>query len=185
MLSPMEAREVVANYVVTDDNGGCHYDNLRCHQGQQNWHHHNSGVSMNDCQLFAIECQHDDVTKWKHFPCYWPFVPGIHRSPNSPHKGQWHGALMFSLICAWTNGWVNNHDAGELRRHRTHCDVTAMGMRGFRDFGLLGETLVFPLFIFSFVLCHCPLATLTRSQLTAAGLTSRIALVYGALSDLR
>ena len=44
---------------------------------------------------------HDDVIKWKHFSRYWPFVPGIHRSPlNSPHKGQWSGALMFSLICA-------------------------------------------------------------------------------------
>ena len=44
---------------------------------------------------------HDDVIKWKHFPCYWPFVRGIHRSPvNSPHKGQWHGSLIFSLICA-------------------------------------------------------------------------------------
>ena len=30
----------------------------------------------------------DDVTKWKHFPRYWPFVWGIHRRPvNSPHKG--------------------------------------------------------------------------------------------------
>ena len=30
---------------------------------------------------------HDDVIKWKHFPRYWPFVRGIHRSPvNSPHK---------------------------------------------------------------------------------------------------
>ena len=39
---------------------------------------------------------HDDVIKWKHFPRYWPFVRGIHRSPvNSPHKGQWRGALMF------------------------------------------------------------------------------------------
>ena len=44
---------------------------------------------------------HDDVTKWKHFPRYWPFVRGIHRSPvNSPHKGQWRRALMFSLIFA-------------------------------------------------------------------------------------
>ena len=43
---------------------------------------------------------HDDVIKWKHFPRYWPFVRGIHRSPvNSPHKSQWRGALMFSLIC--------------------------------------------------------------------------------------
>ena len=42
---------------------------------------------------------HDDVIKWKHFPRYRPFVRGIHRSPaNSPHKGQWCGALMFSLI---------------------------------------------------------------------------------------
>ena len=67
---------------------------------------------------------HDDVTKWKHFPRYWPFVRGIHRSPvNSPHKGQWRGALMFSLICAWTNGWVNNRDAGDLRRYCAHYDV--------------------------------------------------------------
>ena len=49
---------------------------------------------------------HDDVIKWKHFPRYWPFVSGIHGSPvDSPHKGQWRGALMFSLVCAWTNGW--------------------------------------------------------------------------------
>ena len=43
--------------------------------------------------------EHDDVIKWKHLPRYWPFVRGIHRPPvNSPHKGQWRGALMFSLI---------------------------------------------------------------------------------------
>ena len=55
-------------------------------------------------------CQaHDDVIKWKLFPRYWPFVWEIHRSPvNSPHKGQWRGALMFTLICARINGWVNN-----------------------------------------------------------------------------
>ena len=64
---------------------------------------------------------------WKHFTRYWSFVWGNHRSPvNSPHKGQWRGALMFSLICAWTNGWVNNRDAGYLRRHRAHYDVTVM-----------------------------------------------------------
>ena len=70
---------------------------------------------------------HDDVIKWKHFPCYWPFVRGIHRSPvNSPHKGQWRGALMFSLICAWINACVNNRQAGDLRHHRAHFDVTVM-----------------------------------------------------------
>ena len=45
---------------------------------------------------------------------------------NSPHKGQWRGALMFSLICVWINAWVNNPEAGDLRRHRGHYDVTAM-----------------------------------------------------------
>ena len=70
---------------------------------------------------------HDDVIKWKHFPRYWPFVRGIHRSPvNSPHKGQWRGALMLSLICTRINGWVNNREAGDLRRHRAHYDVTVM-----------------------------------------------------------
>ena len=70
---------------------------------------------------------HDDIIKWKHFPRYWPFVWGIHRSlVNSPQKGQWCGALMFSLICAWINGRVNNREAGDLRCHRSHYDVTVM-----------------------------------------------------------
>ena len=69
----------------------------------------------------------DDVIKWKHFPRYWPFVRGIHRSPvNSPHKGQWRGALMFTLICVWINGRVNNREAGDLRRYCAHYDVTVM-----------------------------------------------------------
>ena len=70
---------------------------------------------------------HDDVIKWKHFPCYWPFVREIHRFPvNSPHKGQWRGAFMFSLICVWIIGWVNNREAGDLRRYDNHYDVIVM-----------------------------------------------------------
>ena len=45
---------------------------------------------------------------------------------NSPHKGQWRGALMFSLICARINDWVTNREAGDLRRHRGHYDVIVM-----------------------------------------------------------
>ena len=45
---------------------------------------------------------------------------------NSPHKGQWRGALMFTLICARINGWVNNREGGDLRRHRAHYDVIVM-----------------------------------------------------------
>ena len=75
----------------------------------------------------ALVSHHDDVIKWKHFTRYWPFVRRIHRSPvKSPQKGQWHGALMFSLICTRINGWVNNGEAGDLRRHRAHYDVTVM-----------------------------------------------------------
>ena len=66
---------------------------------------------------------YDDVIKWKHIPRNWPFVRGIHRSP---HKGQWRGALMFSLICAWINRWVNNRKAGDLRRYHAHYDVIVM-----------------------------------------------------------
>ena len=70
---------------------------------------------------------HDDVIKWKYFPRYWPFVREIHRSPvNFPHKGQWRGALMFTLICAQMNGWVNNGEAGDLRRYLAHYDVIVM-----------------------------------------------------------
>ena len=76
---------------------------------------------------FIVSLQHDDGIKRKHFPRYWPFVWGIHRSPvNSPHKGQWRGVLMFSLICIWINGWVNNRDTGDLRRYRAHYDVIVM-----------------------------------------------------------
>ena len=45
---------------------------------------------------------------------------------NSLHNGQWRGALMFSLICVWINDWVNNREAGDLRRHRGHYDVNVM-----------------------------------------------------------
>ena len=39
---------------------------------------------------------------------------------------QWSGALMFSFICVWINGWVHNREAGDLRGYRAHYDVTVM-----------------------------------------------------------
>ena len=63
---------------------------------------------------------HDDVIKWKHIPHYWSFVWGIYMSPvNSPHKGQWRGALIFF----WSGP---DHTAGDLRRHGPHFDVIVM-----------------------------------------------------------
>ena len=78
--------------------------------------------SSKSTKLFRFyRTKHDDVIKWKHFPRYWPFVRGI-----TLHKGHWRGALMFSLICARINGWVNSDEAGDLRRHRTRSDVIVM-----------------------------------------------------------
>ena len=91
-------------------------------------------ISMMKCNLIPLwhnqsppTHPHDDVIKWKHFPHYWPFVRGIHLSlVNSRHKGQWRRALMFSLICAWRKGCANNWDAGDLRCHQAHYDVTVI-----------------------------------------------------------
>ena len=80
-----------------------------------------------DVHKHVLALCHNDVFKWKHFLRYWPFVPGIHRpSVNSPHKGQWRGALVFPLICAWINGWVNNRKVGDVRRQCAHYYVTVM-----------------------------------------------------------
>ena len=89
---------------------------------------------------------HDDVIKWKHFPRFWPFVRVIHRSlVNSPYKGQWRGALKFLWSAPWINGWVNNDEAGDLRRHRIHYDVIVMNMKfrqlkGVVTWGMCGRT---------------------------------------------
>ena len=97
------------------------------------YHNQGSGLIWKNAapprrSMIAALC-HDDVIKWKHFPRYWPFVRGIHRSPvNFPHKGQWRGALMFSLMCARINSWVNNREAGDLRHYRRHYDVIVMLM---------------------------------------------------------
>ena len=87
----------------------------------QNTHNRHFPRQVMGFLLCVHNLNHDDVIKWKHFPCYWPFV-------QSPQKGQWRWALMFSLICAWINGWVNNREPGDLRRHGTHYDVTVMNI---------------------------------------------------------
>ena len=67
---------------------------------------------------------HDDVIKWNIFR-----VTGHLCEPvNSAHKGQCRGAFLFSLICAWINRWVNNREAGDLRRYCAHYDVIVMVM---------------------------------------------------------
>ena len=63
----------------------------------------------------------------KTFSALLTFCAGNSPVPGEfPHKGHWHGALVFSLICVWINGWVNNREAGDLRRYCAHDDVTVM-----------------------------------------------------------
>ena len=73
---------------------------------------------------------HDDVIEWRHIRVTDPLCREfISHRWNSPHTGQWHEASMFSSICAWTNGWVNNRDDDtDLRSHRTLYDVTLMNI---------------------------------------------------------
>ena len=83
---------------------------------------------LHEVDVSYTTAMHDDVIKWKQFPRYCPFVRRFHRSPvNYPHKGHWRGALMFSLVCVWINGWVNNREACDLRRYLAHYDVIVMG----------------------------------------------------------
>ena len=91
--------------------------------------------SMKLCWL--AESKHKQYWSWwrhqmKHFPRNWPFVRGIHRSPvNSPHKGQWRGALMFTLICPnkrlskHSGGWWFETLSSPLWRHRNDCSDDA------------------------------------------------------------
>ena len=73
----------------------------------------------------TLKVIHDDVIKWKHFPRYWSFVRGIHRSTvNSPRKGQWRGALMnfFDLrlnkrLSKQSWGWLFETPSRLLWRH--------------------------------------------------------------------
>ena len=75
---------------------------------------HKVNQYLNSLEISCKLKLHDNVIKWKHFPRYWPFVRGIHRSPmNSPHKG-------------WINVWVNNREVGNLRCHPAHYDFTVM-----------------------------------------------------------
>ena len=102
-------------------------------------------------QGWLILREHDDVIKWKHSPRYWPFVRGIHRSlVNSPHKGQWRGAMMFSLICAWkkrlskqSRGWWFQMPSRRLWRHSDDTRAVSQCPSNYP------ETLSRPLW------CHC------------------------------
>ena len=87
-----------------------------------------SRLGIRRAKVMLFHCQ-DDVIRKKHFPRSWLFVRRIRRSPWIPlTKASEEELLLFSLICTWTwtNGWVNNRDAGDLRRRLAHYNVTVM-----------------------------------------------------------
>ena len=84
-------------------------------------------IQQPSCKWYETPLHDNYVIKLKIFRLT---IPWGHLSPvNSPHKGKWHGALMFSLICARTNSWANHRDAGDLRRHHAHIVVSVIGRR--------------------------------------------------------
>ena len=89
------------------------------------------------------DCQREKMSWWCHemetFSALLAFCVG--NSPvNSPHKGQWCGALMFPLLCAMINGWVNNCEAGDLRHHHAQYDVIVMCLAGKLGVGTRTDT---------------------------------------------
>ena len=72
-------------------------------------------------RVIFYDLKHDDVIKWRHFPSCGELTGHrwIHLRPV-------RHSFIFSLICAWINTWVNSHEAGNLSRHRAHCDVSAI-----------------------------------------------------------
>ena len=83
-------------------------------------------------QNTIMQYQHiGNVTWWRHqmetFSALLALCAGNSPVPvNSPHEGQWGGALIFSLICARIYDCVNNREAGDLRGHRGHYHVNVM-----------------------------------------------------------
>ena len=95
--------------------------------GKSKWNH-----SLQNPKNYTKCIMNIRGTWWRHQ--METFVREIHRSPvNFPHKGQWRGALMFSLIYAWINDWVNNREAGDLRRQHGHYDVIVMNILQYMD----------------------------------------------------
>ena len=70
---------------------------------------------------------HDDVIKMETFSSAMALCEGNPPFTGKfPSQSQWCGALMFSLMSAWTNGCENNREAGDLKQHRAHYDITVM-----------------------------------------------------------
>ena len=127
--------------------------NLRNH-----WHH------INILHPNNLSREHDDVIKCKHFPRYWLFMRGIHRSPvNSPHKASDSELWYFLWSAPWINGWVNNRETGDLRRRHAHYDVIVINLIG-DGYGPL-QWVCLPIHIISIAQCKTAVIPVPRADL--------------------
>ena len=96
-------------------------------------HHcaHYDVIVMNDAHVLRRVTRPalGTVVEWKRQCMMTSSNGNIFRANGHLRKGQWRGALMFSLICVWINDWVNNREAGDLRRYRARLDVTVMAFQ--------------------------------------------------------
>ena len=64
------------------------------------------------------------MKQWKHFPRYWPLCEG--KPPvTGGFPSQRPMTRSFGVFFG-LNGWANNRDASDFRRHRAHYDVTTI-----------------------------------------------------------
>ena len=69
---------------------------------------------------------HDDAIKWKHFPSYWPFVRGIHRSVTRSFAVFVHLRLNIRLSKQWWGWWFETPS----RSLWHHCKMTLLILCG-------------------------------------------------------
>ena len=93
------------------------------HQTLIRWH-------QNNCMLVSVLVRlayvHDDVIKWNIFRITGHLCEEFTGHRRFPCTKTSEAELWCFFICAWTYGWVNNREAGDLRRHRAHYDVIVM-----------------------------------------------------------
>ena len=99
---------------------------------QETWYQWTVSWSITPMMMSTHITESDVTTPWWHhqmesFSALLALCAGNSPVPvNSPHKGQWRRALMFSLIWVWIIGWINNCEAGDFRCYRSHYDIIVM-----------------------------------------------------------
>ena len=78
--------------------------------------HRNHQMSSLPAKFAYLLANLDDVMTRKSFPYCWPFAKVTAVTPWWRHQMETFSRsfYMFSLICAWINGWVNNREASDF-----------------------------------------------------------------------